>query len=126
MSQFPTDPSQNPFGDVPPPGPQYVNPYQPSPYAPQYQQPGIDPALGFIVPVGQSVWAIVSGYLGLLSLGVCFLGPLAVITGIVGIRDIQKHPGRGGIIRCVIGIVFGLLGSLGMVFVLITVIAARR
>jgi hypothetical protein len=75
--------------------------------------------LGFIIPVGQSVWAVIAGYLGLLSLGICFLGPLAVIAGAVGIVDINKHPDRGGMFRCVVGIVLGLIGSIGFVAMVI-------
>jgi hypothetical protein len=123
MSQFPPPPNPppNPFGEVPPgPPPGYPNPYQPSPYHLQYRPSGPDPALGFIIPVGQSVWAVIAGYLGLLSLGICFLGPLAVLCGAVGIIDINKHPGRGGMFRCVVGIVLGLIGSIGLVILIVS------
>jgi hypothetical protein len=61
-----------------------------------------------LMPVGRSGWAIASGYLGLLSLFVV-PAPFAVLTGILGILDIRKHPERHGMGRCVFGIVMGTI-----------------
>jgi hypothetical protein len=116
---------QNPFGDQPP---QYqpmagqpVNPYAPG-VTPPPQGPR-DQGLGLLAPINTSVWAIAAGYLGLLSLGFCCLGPFAVFCGIMGLYDISKRPGTRGHIRSVLGIVFGLLGSLGLAFILVALAA---
>lgn len=110
---------QNPFSDQPSGVP---NPYQPSPYAP-VQPTSIEPGLKYVVPIGASVWAVLSGYCGLLSLVLCFLGPPAILFGILGIRDIRRNPQRHGMFRCIIGIVLGALGSLGLVLLIITLVA---
>ena len=77
------------------------------------QDLGDDPAVRMLLPVGRSIWAIAAGYLGLIS--VCGLpAPLALICGIVAIRDIKTHPDRHGMGRAIFGIVMGALGTLGM------------
>ena len=68
-----------------------------------------------LLPVGRSVWAIVAGYLGLVSVLV-FPAPLALVCGIFALLDIKKHPEKGGRGRAIFGIVMGCLFSL--VFVL--------
>ena len=91
---------------MPPMRPVYTGPPQPS--------PGDDPAMRWLLPVGRSGWAIAAGYLGLLS----FLGifaPVALIVGIVAVRDIQQHPEKHGLGRAWFGIVMGALGSIALV-----------
>jgi hypothetical protein len=124
--QQPPQPPQNPFGDQPPYNP-YVpgGPYAPGgPFAPQ-RPPDLadDPAMRWVLPVGQSVWAIISGYLGLFSLLFCFLGPFAVLTGIVAIAEMRRNPRLSGWGRAIVGILLGLLGSIGMVLIVIALIA---
>lgn len=80
-----------------------------------------DAALRLIVPVGRSVWAIASGYLGLLSflplIGLV-IGMLAVFCGILAIVDINKHPEKHGLVRAWFGIVMGgLMAILNMVMI---------
>ena len=64
-----------------------------------------------------------SGYLGLVS--IIFLGipgPFAIGTGVLGLRQIKRHPDLRGKVRAWVGIVFGILGTalLGLfVFVII-------
>jgi hypothetical protein len=118
-------PGENPFGDHPPQS-GAPNPYQPSQYAPNPTAAGdIDPALKYVVPIGASLWAILAGYAGLLSLGFCCLGPFAIVFGILGIRDIRRNPQKHGMARCILGIVFGLIGSIGFV-VLLFVISTEK
>ena len=89
-------------------------------YAPG-SQPNIadDPAMRWVLPVGQSVWAIASGYLGLLSLAFCFFGPFAVASGLMAIRELRRNPRLSGWGRAIIGIVLGAIGSIGMVILII-------
>jgi hypothetical protein len=69
-----------------------------------------DEALGWIVPMHESLWAIAAGYLGLFS---CFplvgLLPavLAIILGVVALKDIKRNRGRRGAFRAWFGIVVG-------------------
>jgi hypothetical protein len=46
--------------------------------------------------------------------------PLALITGIVAVRDIRKDSKKHGMGRAVFGIVMGGLGSIALVFFLST------
>lgn len=74
---------------------------------------GEDPAVRMLLPVGRSIWAIAAGYLGLVS--VCGLpAPLALVCGIIAIRDIKTHPDRHGMGRAIFGIVMGALGTLAL------------
>jgi hypothetical protein len=63
-------------------------------------------ALGWIVPMRESLWAIAAGYFGLLS---CIPGfsLLAILFGVLALRDIKRNPGRRGAFRAWFGIVLG-------------------
>ena len=74
-----------------------------------------DPFLRVLLPVGRSGWAIAAGYLGLFSLLV-IPAPLALICGILAIRDIRRNPQKHGMGRAVFGVVLGGLGTLLIVF----------
>jgi hypothetical protein len=75
-----------------------------------------------LLPVGRSWLAIVAGYLGLFSL-ICFPAPLALVFGILAIWDIRKHPEKHGMGRAIFGLVMGALGTIGLIFGVITMIA---
>jgi hypothetical protein len=72
-----------------------------------------------LLPVGRSWWAIASGYLALFII----TAPLAVITGILAIREIRSNPHKHGMGRAIFGIVFGGLCTLIFVF---TMFSSRR
>ena len=104
-----------------------TNPFsEQQPYTPPQQQSvegsrmEDDMALRMLLPIGRSIHAIIAGYLGLLSLGCCALGPFAIVFGVLAIIDIRKNPKKGGIVRAIVGIVLGTLGTLGLVLFLIT------
>jgi len=105
-----------PPGAAPPPLP--IGYASPAPYG----QPSLGESAGvrWLLPVGRSGWAIAAGYLGLLSF-ILFPAPLALICGILAIRDIRKHPDRHGMGRAVFGLIMGILGTiaLGIMFVAI-------
>jgi hypothetical protein len=70
-----------------------------------------DAALRMVLPIGVSGLAIVAGYLGLISvLGIP--APFALLTGILAIRDIKRHPGKHGMGRAIFGIIMGGLFTL--------------
>jgi hypothetical protein len=76
---------------------------------------GEDAGMRMLLPVGRSGWAIAAGYLGLFSV-LCLPAPLALIFGILAIREMRRDPKKHGMGRAVFGIV---MGSIGTIFLLI-------
>ncbi len=79
-------------------------------------QPGVgsfedSAAIRMLLPVGRSGWAIAAGYAGLFAV-LAFPAPIALILGIIAIRDIKRHPEKHGIGRAIFGLVMGILGTL--------------
>lgn len=72
-----------------------------------------DAAMRALLPVGRTPLSIVAGYLGLLAFLVV-PAPLALILGIVAVRDLQQQPGKHGMGRAVFAIVMGALGTLAL------------
>jgi len=72
---------------------------------------GDDPMMRVLLPVGLSGWAIAAGYLGLFSMLV-LPAPLALLCGIMAIREIRQNPKKHGMGRAVFGIVAGGLGTI--------------
>jgi hypothetical protein len=84
--------------------------------------PNDDAMLRMLLPVGRSGWAIAAGYLGLFS--VLFVpAPLALLTGILAVREIRRNPKKHGMGRAVFGIVMGGIGTVALVLALIAVAA---
>jgi hypothetical protein len=79
---------------------------------------GDDPAIRMLLPVGRSGLAIAAGYAGLLAL-VPFLAPVAILLGILAIRDLRKHPEKHGLGRAVFGLVMGSIVTLALIVWLI-------
>ncbi len=69
---------------------------------------GTNDAIKMLVPIGRSGWAIAAGYMGLFSV-LPFVGIIAIILGIVAVKDIKKHPDKLGIGRAWFGIVMGAI-----------------
>ena len=116
-SLAPTEPA-NPFSDQHP----YAAPHEQS--VPESKMED-DLALRMLIPIGRSIHAIIAGYLGLLSLGCCALGPFAILFGVLAVVDIRKNPKKGGIVRAVVGIVLGAIASLGLVLFLVVWISGE-
>lgn len=71
-----------------------------------------------LVPVDRSGMAIAAGYLALFSvLGV--FAPLALLCGILGLKDIKNNPDKHGKGRCWFGIIMGTIFSIIMILILI-------
>jgi hypothetical protein len=128
MSQSPFGPpngpppgGSNPFADFPPAG-QPPPGFPGSPYGPP-QRLEDDPAMRWVLPVGTSGWAIAAGYLGLFSL-LCLPGPLAIICGLMAIRELRRNPRLSGWGRAILGLVLGTLGTLVLVPMVIGMIGA--
>jgi hypothetical protein len=101
------------------------NPTAPAPIVaqPRMQPIADDAGMRFLLPVGRSVWAIAAGYAGLFAVLV-FPAPVALVLGIVAVRDIRSHPDRHGMGRAVFGIVMGSLGTLLLAVFVVSLIAA--
>jgi hypothetical protein len=82
---------------------------------------GQDPGVRLLIPVGRSGWAIASGYLGLLSVLLIF-APFALLTGIIALGDMRKHPHKHGAGRAWFGIVMGGLFSVPLAFMLVVML----
>jgi hypothetical protein len=83
---------------------------------------GDDPGMRMLLPVGRSGWAIAAGYLGLISV-LCIPAPLALIAGILAIREMRRNPKQHGMGRAVFGIVMGGIGTIALVLVIVASIA---
>lgn len=97
----------------------------PVPPTPAEQPPvaAVDPnqkALEYLIPINRSGWAIAAGYVALfnfLFITLPVTGTLSVFFAVMGLRDINKHPGRKGKGRCwfaiistaVIAVLIGIL-----------------
>jgi hypothetical protein len=89
-----------------------VGPAPPTPTGPS-------DALHWVVPVDRTWQAVTAGYVGLLSIVIVFLGPIAVALGIFGLRSATGN-GRHGRGRSIFGIVTGLWGTFWTVVLLLT------
>ncbi len=76
-----------------------------------------------IAPINVSGWAVAAGYLGLVSpICVGFTGPFAILTGVLALREIKRNPQVGGKVRAIVGIVFGIFGTLMLIGFLVTML----
>lgn len=93
-------------------------PAYPSAYPSRYPPAGADPALRWILPVGRSGLAIAAGYLGLFAT-VLVPAPIALVTGVVALRDLNRHPDKLGRGRAWFGIVMGAAFTVLLVLMLV-------
>ena len=81
-----------------------------------------------LIPVGRSGWAIAAGYLGLFSL-VLVPAPISVIISLIAIRDIRLSKGtakvKHGMGRAIFGLVMGILGTLALGAVVISIVVGK-
>jgi hypothetical protein len=63
-------------------------------------------ALRMVIPVDRSGYAIAAGYLGLFSV-MLLPAPLAILFGILALKDIKSHPEKIGKGRAWFGIIMG-------------------
>ena len=82
-----------------------------------------DPAMRMLLPVGRSPYAILAGYLGLVSV-IMFPAPLALIFGLLALRDIKRNPETGGKGRAIFGVVMGAIFSVILLFLVIAAVAS--
>ncbi|MFO0804654.1 MAG: DUF4190 domain-containing protein [Gemmataceae bacterium] len=70
-----------------------------------------DGGLQFVVPINTSGLAIAAGYVGLISV-LCLPAPLALILGILALRQLKKNPKMHGHARAIFAIVMGVIFTL--------------
>ena len=101
------------------------NPFQPPAVAESLiSPPGSRPdaVTRMMLPVGRSGWAIAAGYLALFAV-LIVPAPLALICGILAVRDFRRHPEKFGRGRAVFGVVMGTLGTLiVLVFLVLAIV----
>ena len=68
-----------------------------------------------LLPVGRSGLAIAAGYAGLFALLVV-PAPIALVLGILAVRDIKKNPKKYGMGRAIFGLIMGALGTAALAF----------
>ncbi len=76
-----------------------------------------DKSLGYIVPVGTSGLSIAAGYVGLFSI-LLFPAPIALIMGILALKDLKKNPRPHGKGRAIFAIVMGVVFSIILIAVI--------
>ncbi len=86
--------------------------------APQAPVNANDDPMRFVLPVNPSGWALISGYLGLGS-ALCIFGPFAILTAILAFNEIKKDPTKTGKGRAIFGLVMGIIGTIGLIVILI-------
>jgi hypothetical protein len=82
-------------------------------------------AIRMLIPIGRSGWAIAAGYAGLFAV-LALPAPLAVLFGILAIRDIRKHPRKHGMGRAIFGLVMGILGTVLLMFCIVSIAVSAR
>lgn len=70
---------------------------------------GHDAGMRMLLPVGRTGLSLAAGYVGLASLVIWPLGVVALILGILAVRDLQRRPGTHGMGRAIFAIVVGAL-----------------
>ena len=87
---------------------------------------GQDAGFRMLLPVGRSGWAIAAGYAGLLSPLMC-PAPLAIVFGILAVRDMRKNPAKHGMGRAIFGIVMGsLVCAIPLIALIVGVVSDLR
>ncbi|HYM60493.1 MAG TPA: DUF4339 domain-containing protein [Thermoanaerobaculia bacterium] len=79
---------------------------------------GDDPIMRLVLPVGRSPWAIVAGYLGLFAF-LIVPAPLALVAGLLAVRDIRRNPHKHGMGRAVFGIIIGAIGTILLILMIV-------
>ena len=94
------------------------------PHRRRRHDPMDDPAMRMIMPVGVVPMAIISGYLGLVSI-LLLPAPFALLTGILAVRQIKRDRKAHGMGRATFGIVMGAIFSVALVIAAVAIIAAE-
>lgn len=80
-------------------------------FTPPPPDPGQDPTMRMLLPVGRSGLSIAAGYLGLFSL-IPIFAPIAIFVSVLAIRELRRKRHLHGMGRAVFGLVMGIVMSL--------------
>lgn len=103
------------------------NPYQSPQNPPGMNQgpPGQGDVTGGIIPYKNGP-ALAAYYVGIVSLLCCFVGLpvgiVAIVLGVMGLQKRAKQPEVKGSVHAWIGIVCGVISTIGAIFALIAII----
>jgi len=87
--------------------------------APTPSSVAADPVARWVLPVGRSGLAIAAGYLGLFSI-ILLPAPVALLLGVLALRDLRRHPDRLGRGRAWFGVIMGAAFTALLVAMLIS------
>jgi hypothetical protein len=105
------------------------NPYQSPQHAPDQNphKPGEGDVTGGIIPYKNGP-ALAAYYIGIVSMLCCFaglpVGIVAVVLGIMGLKKRARQPEVKGSVHAWIGIICGVIGTLGAIPFALTILAA--
>ncbi|MBS1700806.1 MAG: DUF4190 domain-containing protein [Armatimonadetes bacterium] len=85
--------------------------------------PNHDP-MRFVIPVNPSGLAVAAGYLGLFAV-TCVFAPIALVVGLLALRDLKNHPQKTGKGRAIFGLVMGIIGTVTMLVMVVLSIVQR-
>jgi hypothetical protein len=85
---------------------------------PAWATPPRDRGVEALLPVNRTGLAIAAGYAGLFSILLIF-APLALVLGVLALHDLSTKPNVGGRGRAWFGVVAGVLGTFGLLVVLV-------
>jgi hypothetical protein len=91
---------------------------QPTPQPVVTSDLGDNAAVRMLLPVGRSGLAIAAGYAGLFAF-LIVPAPLALLLGVLAVRDLKQHPKKHGMGRAVFAIVTGALGTALLVWLFV-------
>lgn len=100
-----------------------MNPTSPTPTPPP-QKTTEQKVLEMTIPINRSGWAIAAGYVALFSFPFVFLGPVALILGIVGLLDARKKQLKGNG-RSIFAIIYGGVMTIAFIWVIFGIVATR-
>jgi len=83
-----------------------------------------DRVMRMLLPVGRSGLAIAAGYAGLFAV-LILPAPIALLLGVLAVRDLRRHPEKHGMGRAVFALIMGGLGTLGLGVVVVGIVANR-
>ena len=79
--------------------------------SPQWAAPQRDRSVEALLPVNRTGLSIAAGYAGLFAMLVV-TAPIAIVLGVLALRDLRDKPDVGGRGRAWFGVVAGVLGSI--------------
>jgi hypothetical protein len=84
-----------------------------------------DDVLKYVIPVNPSIWAIAAGYMGFFSI-LLIPAPIAIILGVLALKDLKKNPQKSGHVRAWFGIGAGSVMTLLSLILIVATLIDRK